>query len=282
MEGPCLWPAMRGPYGCLRFLTGSANLFARPSGPRHARSVPKFSPPGRPSPVLFGSSPFSYDGSQFWNGTYQVLTAGIATPVPGVATAIKVWTDGSAIDNGLEVCSASAAWSMVSHISACASLQGLPLSNNVAEVAAVIMALMSWPSGPLHIHTDSSFVLRLVCGGLLALEQDGWPGFPLVSVSSAPAPAWLLHLFQFLLFLLHSHAGPLQFSWVKAHAGDVMNNTVDALAKEGLASGPIFRLDNLHIPPGWVDSAPVLNCQSLAFITEALVSYKSPSPLLSP
>ena len=199
--------------------------------------------------MLFGDGPFSYDGSQSWDGSYQVSTAVGAAPVPGVAVEIDVWTDGSAVDNGLEVCSAGAAWSTVSHISACASLQGLPLSNNVAEVAAVIMALMSWPSGPLHIHTDSSFVLRLVRGGLLALERDGWPGFPWVSVSSAPAPAWMLHLFQFLLFLLRSHAGPLQFSWVKAHANDVMNNTVDALAKEGLASSPVFHLDDLHVPP---------------------------------
>ena len=282
VEGPRLWPAMRGPYGCLRFLTGLSNLFARPSGPRHACSVPKFSPPGRPSPVLFGDSPFSYDGSQFWNGAYQVSSVNGATPVPSMAVAVEIWTDGSAIDNGLEVCSASAAWSTVSHISACASLQGLPLSNNIAEVAAVIMALMSWPSGPLHIHTDSSFVLRLVRGGLLALEQDGWPGFPWVSILSAPTPTRLINLFHFLLFLLRSHAGPLQFSWVKAHAGDIMNSTVDALAKEGLESGPVFRLDDLHVPPGWVDSAPVLNCQSLAFITQALVSYSSPTPLLSP
>ena len=281
-EGPRLWPAMQGPYSCLRFLTGSANLFARPSGPRHAHSTPKFSPPGRPSPVFYGDGPFSYDGSQLWNGAYQVLTVNYAAPVPGMAVVVDVWTDGSAIDNGLEVCSAGAAWSTTFHVSACASLQGLPLSNNVAEVTAVIMALLSWPSGPLHMHTDSSFVLRLVRGGLLALERDGWPGFPWVSVLSAPAPTWLISLFQFLLFLLRSHAGPLQFSWVKAHANNVMNNTVDALAKEGLASGPVFQLDDLHVPPGWVDSAPVLNCQSLAFITQALVTYSSPTPLLSP
>ena len=232
--------------------------------------------------MFFGDGPFSYDGSQLWNGAYQVSAVGNAAPVPSMASVIDVWTDASAVDNGLEVCSAGAAWSTASHISACASLQGLPLSNNVAEVAAVIMALLSWPSGPLHVHTDSSFVLRLVRGGLLALERDGWPGFPWVSVLSAPAPTRLLHLFRFLLFLLRSHAGPLLFSWVKAHANDVMNNAVDALAKEGLASGLVFRLDDLHVPPGWVDSAPVLNCQSLAFITQALVLYSSPTPLLSP
>ena len=281
-KGPRLWPAMRGPYGCLWFLTSSANLFARPSGPCHACSVPKFSPPGRPTPVFFGDGPFSYDGSQLWDGACQVSAVNDAVLVPGMAIMIDVWTDGSAFDNSLEICSAGATWSTASHISTYASLQGLPLSNNVAEVAAVIMALLSWPSGLLHIHTDSLFVLRLVRSGLLALERDGWPGFPWVSISSAPAPTWLFHLFQFLLFLLHSHTGPLLFSWVKAHADDVMNNAVDALAKEGLASGPIFRLDDLHVPPGWVDSAPVLNCQSLAFITQALVSYSSPTPLLSP
>ena len=280
-DSPRMWPAMRGPYGCLRFLTGSANLFARPSGPRHARQTPKFVPPPRLSPVSFGVVPFTYDGSQSWNGAYLVSTVGGAMPLPGVATDVNVWTDGSAVDNGLETCSAGAAWSTASHISASASLQGLPLSNNVAEVAAVIMALMSWPSGPLHIHTDSSFVLHLVRGGLLALERDGWPGFPWVSISSAPAPSRLVHLFQFFLFLLRSHAGPLRFSWVKAHAGNAMNDVVDALAKDGLASGPVFRLDDLHVPPGWVDYAPVLNCQSLAFISQSLVSYSSPTPLLS-
>ena len=93
--------------------------------------------------------------------------------------------DGSTLDNGLETCMAGATWVLSTYISASISLTGIPLSNNITEVAAVILALKSWPWCMLHIHTDSSFVLHLVCGSLLALEQDGWPSF-----------LWLCHNYQ--------------------------------------------------------------------------------------
>jgi len=89
-------------------------------------------------------------------------------------------------------------------------------------------------------------------------------------------------LFQALLFELCSHSGRLRFSKVKAHANNYMNNLVDLLAKWALLPGsPVLCIADISAPPGWVDDGPVLNCQSLAFLTDVVVS-SSPPPFTNP
>ena len=186
---------------------------------------------------------------------------------PPLPHMVDVWTDGSATDNGLEVCTAGAAWISDSHISDSAQLSGLPLTNNIAEVSAAIMALLSWPSSPLCVHTDSSFILHLVNGGLLHLESDSWPSFPWLGRTTRPEPVSLAPLFQFLLFLLRSHTSPLSFVKASAHKDDEFNNAVDFLANEGRLSGHPFSLSKLVTPPSWVSLSPVLAGRSLSSIT---------------
>ena len=61
-----------------------------------------------------------------------------------------------------------------------------------------------------------------------------------------------------------------------------MNNQVDLLAKQGLLpTSPALLITDIAAPPRWVDSSPVLNCQSLAFLTDVVVA-SSPPPFLSP
>ena len=61
-----------------------------------------------------------------------------------------------------------------------------------------------------------------------------------------------------------------------------MNNRVDLLAKQGLLpTSPALRIADISAPPHWVDNGPVLNCQSLAFLTDVVVA-SSPPPFLSP
>ena len=94
----------------------------------------------------------------------------------------------------------------------------------------------------------------------------------------------LTPLFQALLYALRSHSGRLKFSWTRAHANDAMNNTVDLLAKAAAAPGsdaPPLLVTDVFAPPGWVDSGPVLNNQSLAFITDSVVA-SLPAPFSSP
>ena len=81
--------------------------------------------------------------------------------------------DGSTLNNGHPHCTVSATWLSPCGLSKIFCLVGPRLSNNITELCAAIKAVQAWPDQALHIHTDSSFILGLVCGGLLAMERDG-------------------------------------------------------------------------------------------------------------
>ncbi len=170
-------------------------------------------------------------------------------------------------------------------------LHDAPLSNHVAEVVAVVLALLSWCHSDLLIHTDSRYVLNLVNGDLLAMERDGWadshislrPPRPQDAPPSINLPAMVSSdtLLHYLLYLLHSHDGYVEFKWVKAHAGDVMNSLADELAKQAALSCPnIFSLASISVPPNWVDEGPVLNHQSLSFLTGSVISGTVVHPVM--
>ena len=242
----CAWPAMANALGCVRLLNSPQSLFARPDRFGNYAANPKFFPRYTPPPPI-------------------LITRLRCVP----ATWQHIWTDGSALNNGHPHCVAGAAWLSPCGLHEVFRLIGTRLSNNIAELCAAIKAVQAWPNQALHIHTDSSFVLGLVCGGLLAMERDGWHGFPLFSSSSNnnlgfTIPA--LHvemaytttnfashkpLFQAFLYTLRAHSGKLRFSWTRAHADDDMNNHVDLLAKQGLLpDSPALLVTSIVAPPG--------------------------------
>ena len=184
------------------------------------------------------------------------------------------------MDNGLESCVAGAGWFSDSGVFAYARVVGPMVSNNVAEVSAVIMALQAWQSSHLHIYTDSTFVLSLIRGGLLAMERDGWPDLPLFKFAT---PGSLRTLFQNLLGLLRRHNSLLKFSWVRGHSGVYGNERADKVAALGVKhSHFVFSVSQSLLDPGWVDSAPVLNHQPLSHLTYLIVRDSIPPPLLGP
>ena len=271
------WPAMSNALGCVRLLNSPQSLFARPDRFGNHAANPRFFQKYAPPPPI-----------------------SIARPRRVPADWQHVWSDGSALNNGHPHCTAGAAWLSPCGASAVFHLVGPRLSNNVAELCAAIKAVQAWPDQALHVHTDSSFVIGLVRGGLLAMEQDGWHSFPLFSSSidsglGFSVPALGVHmtytetmfashkpLFQALLYSIRAHSGKLRFSWTQAHTGDDMNNQVDLLAKQGLLpTSPALRITDISAPPHWIDNSPVLNCQSLAFLTDVVVA-SSPPPFLSP
>ena len=88
-------------------------------------------------------------------------------------------------------------------------------------------------------------------------------------------------LFQAFLHAICSHSGQLRFTWTRAHADNDMNNHIDLLAKQGLLPhSPALIIADLYVPPQWVDSGPILNNQSLAFLTDTVVA-SSPPPFQS-
>ena len=240
-----LWPLMANPLGCACILTSGPSLLATKS--RKDYPIPSLSRPKFPE-------------------TFHSL--------------ITVWTDGSAHDNGSELCSAGSAWYSDAGASEYAHIvDNIIPSNNIAEIVAVIMALRAWSSHDLHIITDSSFVLGLFQGRLLAMERDGWPDLPLSHYGS---PFTMAHVLQHLLYLACCHNASLKVSWVKGHSGDYGNSRADEYALLGSSSQHFpFDVMALTTPPGWVDTSPVLNGQSLAHLTYSIVRHRTPSPLFS-
>jgi ribonuclease HI len=255
------WPAMANAYGCACILNSPQSLLAHPDHYGNWQANPKFFPKYKPAPAV-----------------------PLLHPLRPPTTTIHVWTDGSAKLNGSPYCSAGSAWASPCGRSDSCHLVGPSLSNNIAKLCAVLLALQAWPDASLHIHTDSRYVLGLAHGGLLAMERDGWLGLPLFSDPqlAAPSPVSHLQLFQSVLHLIRAHPNSLWFSWTRAHAGDAMNITVDTLAKAALApsTAPLDIL-SAPLPANWVDSSPVLNNQSLAFLSETIVS-RLPPPIFSP
>ena len=240
-----VWPSMSNALGCARILNSPQSLFARPDRfGNHCSNKKFFQKYTAPSPIS------------------------LARPHRVPADWQHIWMDGSALNNGHPHCTAGAAWLSPCGLSEVFHLVGPRLSNNIAEICAAIQALQAWPNQALHIHTDSSFVLGLVRGGLLAMERDGWHGFPLFSTStnsnlgfSIPArhvvmtyttTTYASHkpLFQAFLYRIRAHSGKLRFSWTRAHADDAMNNAVDLLAKQGLLpSSPHLVIADIAAPP---------------------------------
>lgn len=243
-----LWPCMTNPLGCAHILNSSPSLLSSGTIPSTCRG---------------------YHHTPLWpvfpQATQQLIT---------------VWTDGSAHNNGSKLCVASSTWYSNAGTSEYTYISDTIIpTNNIAEIVAVIMALRAWSSHDLHIITDSSFTIRLFEGGLLAMERDGWPNLPLSHYGN---PFSLSSLLQHLLFLAWHHNAFLRISWVKGHSGDYGNSRADKLALLGITSQHFpFDVMSLVTPPGWVDTMPVLNGQSLAHLTYAIVRHRTPPPLFS-
>jgi len=248
-----IWPNMDGPLGCVRIFTAPKSLIAgrvikdaykKTRVRDHMADYAPAAPPAsrRADPIVYERD-------------------------------IHVWTDGSAKDNGTDICTAGSAWVSDMQFQDAVSLTGAVLSNNVAEVAAVVLSLMAWRDAHLVIHTDSTYVLGLMKGGLLAMERDGW-GDALRHFSRGP-PTPLL---QALLHLLRDRTGRLRFEKAKAHGDDNMNNLADKLANKGRVKGRVFDIGSMAVPVGWVDTAPVLCHQPLDYLTKLVVRARVKAP----
>jgi len=256
-EGECpsvnVWPDMNGPLGCVRVFTAPKSIIAG----RVVKDAYKRTRVRAPMVDYLPSLPPTPRKAD--NIVYE--------------RDIHIWTDGSAKDNGTDVCTAGSAWVSDLQFEDKVSLTGSVLSNNVAETAAVVLCLMAWRDTHIVIHTDSTFVLGLMKGGLLAMERDGWGDAPQHLSRGPPTP-----LLQQLLYLVRDRTGRLHFEKAKAHGDDLMNNITDRLANEGRLGGRPFDLGSLSLPAGWVDTAPVLCHQPLDYMTKLVIRVRVRAP----
>ena len=274
-----IWPKMKGALGCANILGKGPSLLVPRSG------ISSFRAPALSVPLRWLLKLYPPSGHRaVRRGLFRLP---VCNPRPkwtplakrlGGQPEVSVWTDGSALYNGEDRCIAGAAWCTEDGILAFARITGIIPSNNVAEVVAVILALKAWHSHFLTVHTDSKYVLGLVDGGLLAMERDGWPDTPFFNYER---PFSLSVLLKHFLYTLRRHNSGLKFVWVKGHSRDAMNDMADSLAKTGVERDTYeFDVASLHTPKSWVDTAPVLNCQSLAHITYCIVRDMVPPPIL--
>ena len=248
-----VWPSMNGPLGCVRAFTAPKSIIA-----------------GR---II--KDAYKKTRVRVHMENYTPAKPPVARRVDSIVYErdIHVWTDGSAKDNGSDICTAGSAWVSDLQFQDAVSLTGATLSNNVAEVGAVVLCLMAWRDAHLVIHTDSTFVLGLLKGGLLAMERDRWGDAPRHLSRGPPSP-----LLQTLLYLLRDRTGRLSFVKAKAHRDDIMNNLADKLANEGRVKGRSLNVGLLTVPDGWVDTAPVLCHQPLDYLTKLVVRARTEAP----
>jgi len=248
-----VWPDMTGPMGCVRVFTAPRSLIAGRivkdayKASRVRIHMDEYTPVEKASPRRRDNVEYSDD--------------------------IHIWTDGLAENNGTDGCTAGSAWVSTLQLSDMVSLTGAALSNNVAELAAVVLCLLAWRDTHIVVHTDSTLVLGLLEGGLLAMERDGWGDAPR-HLSRGPSTP----LLRALLYLLRDRTGRIRFVKAKAHSDDVMNNLADELAKEGRVRGRVFDIGALTVPHGWVDSSPVLCHQPLDYLTKLTVRARIQAP----
>jgi len=204
-----VWPNMNNALGCARLLMGSHSLLA-------------------PSKLIRPWTTYQLDNNPSKFGPYPAhILAEHDDITPTTLSTVKLWTDGSAYNNGLDSCVAGATWASSHGASGSTRLLDAPVSHDMPDVVS---------------STD------------------------------------LLH---YLLFLLCSHDGYVEFKWVKAHDSDMMNSLADNLAKQAAMSySDIFSLASLSIPPGWVDTGPVLNNQSLSFLMASVVDGTVVHPVM--
>ena len=248
-----VWPSMNSPLGCVRIFTLPKSLVAgRTQMDAYKKTrvrvyTEEYTPPCLPTSRTADNIVYDRD--------------------------VHIWTDGSVQDNRTDMCTAGSAWISDLQISDKVMLTGAVLTNNMAEVAAIVQCLMAWRDAHVVIHTDSTFVLGLLKGGLLAMERDGWGDALRHMKRGPPTP-----LLQYLLYLLRDRTGRMSFVKAKAHGNDLYNNLADALANEGWVSGRIFDISTIVIPQGWVDTAPVLCHQPLDYLTWLTVRNRVPAP----
>ena len=151
---------------------------------------------------------------------------------------ITIYTDGACLNNGKKNarCGSGVWFGNEDPRNKAVRIPGEDQSNQVAEIAAIIIALESVPPyQPIKIITDSKYVIEGLTTHLETWEDDGWIG-----IKNA-------NLFKKATHLIRHRSAKTAMKWVKGHDGDQGNEGSDALAKQGENKQTLDTL-NLEIP----------------------------------
>jgi ribonuclease HI len=142
-----------------------------------------------------------------------------------VTTRVEIWTDGACSGNP-----GPGGWgAILRHGATEKELKGgeAESTNNRMELMAAIMALEALKRRcRVELHTDSQYLRGGVTGWIHGWKRNGWK-------TADKKPVKNVDLWTRLDDLAAKHE--VEWRWVKGHAGDEMNERVDALARAGMA-----------------------------------------------
>jgi ribonuclease HI len=135
---------------------------------------------------------------------------------------IKIYTDGSCLDNP-----GNGGWAAIININnEVKKISGSvkDTTNNKMELMAPIKALQTIEEKqPIEIYTDSQYVRLGITDWVHKWIKNNW-------LTSKKEPVKNKELWIQLYDLNKSHE--IKWIWVKAHAGNILNEEVDLLAKQ--------------------------------------------------
>ncbi|MFN3889165.1 MAG: ribonuclease HI [Beijerinckiaceae bacterium] len=140
-------------------------------------------------------------------------------------TKVAIWTDGACSGNpGPGGWGAVLTWE--GHEKDLCGGEALT-TNNRMELTAAIMALEALKRPcDIDLHTDSQYVKGGVTGWIHGWKRNGWK-------TADKKPVKNVDLWQRLDEATQRHK--VTWHWVKGHAGDMMNERADELARKGMA-----------------------------------------------
>jgi len=139
---------------------------------------------------------------------------------------IDIWTDGACSGNP-----GPGGWGAVVRVDGVETelSGGEPATtNNRMELMGAIAALESLPDGAsATLHTDSQYVKNGLTSWIHGWKRNGWR-------TASREPVKNVDLWQRLDVAAGKHK--IEWKWVKGHAGDVMNERADGLARAAIKS----------------------------------------------
>ncbi|WP_418969120.1 ribonuclease H [Alloscardovia omnicolens] len=167
---------------------------------------------------------------------------------------VTVSTDGSALANP----NGPMGWGWVEHTKenpggVTASISGRSQdcggasngTNQIGELTAVLQCLREHPGDyPLVIETDSQYAINCATTWIHSWKKNGWK-------NSKKEPVKNAELIQAIDAELSARSGSVKFVWVKGHAGNYYNETVDDLARGFAEKVGKHQVDGYMPEEGW-------------------------------
>lgn len=163
------------------------------------------------------------------------------TDIKNLSKTVRIFTDGACTNNGQQ--NPQGGWGAVllnasgHRLKLADKLQGEPVTNNRAELTAVIKALsaLKKPSS-VELTTDSKYVMDGATKWRHGWKRKGWK-------TASKQPVKNTDLWQQIDKLLGIHS--VRFHWVRGHCGHPENELADELAVAGAEGESVKEYDTL-------------------------------------